>query len=412
MKWLVLALALPAAALADDPQAAVFADRGSPATLRAAIGDLLAEFGPRYPSGNEFLRRLDLIEKQMSAGTESARAAFSQLQREALVANPLVSGAPLVFVERQQYAPDHHNTGTDFQPGEISAQNLRAGAAIKTVDFGRGGRVQTLLTVPDGVAARSGRALRRHADRVRDAAQRTGQFPHLRDEQRRQRPAAAHAGVARHGPRSRLSARRPDRVRQHARHQILRLQPARPGQPVRHERRRFQHPPDQPQQPVRLAPVGHARWPHPVRSLGIRGPRLRAVVRLVDGEPRRHAARTLLRQQRVVARRDFRCPDHPRLAALRGDLQFVPRPAVGRDGDHRPRARPGRRRAGRAELARRHPCRICATARTTARARTWGIRSSARSTRSGRCPSSTRTRIRSATPRPDKARGNTSFVRA
>lgn len=148
----VCCVALASLALADRPQATVFADRGSPATLRAAIGDLVAEFGPRYPSGNEFLRRLDRIEKQMSAGTDSARAAFGQLQREALIANPLVSGAPLVFVERQQYAPDHHNTGTDFQPGEISARNFRAGAAIKTVDLGRGGQVQTLLTVPDGVA--------------------------------------------------------------------------------------------------------------------------------------------------------------------------------------------------------------------------------------------------------------------
>ncbi|MBI5818362.1 MAG: hypothetical protein HZA88_05195, partial [Verrucomicrobia bacterium] len=152
MKWLVLTLALPAVALADRPQASVFADRGSPATLRAAIRDLVADFGPRYPSGDEFLRRLDQIEKQMSSDTNSVRVAFSQLQREALIANPLVNGAPIVFVERLQYAPDHHNTGTDFQPGEISAKNFGAGAAIKTVDFRRGGRVQTLLAFPDGVA--------------------------------------------------------------------------------------------------------------------------------------------------------------------------------------------------------------------------------------------------------------------
>lgn len=152
LRSVVLALVLPAVSVADGPQAAVFADRGSPQTLRAAIGDLTAEFGPRYPAGHEFLRRLHSIEKEMSAGTESARAAFSRLRRESLVANPLVSGAPIVFVERQQYARDHHNTGTDFQPGEISARNFRTGAAIKTVDFGQDSRVQTLLTVPDGVA--------------------------------------------------------------------------------------------------------------------------------------------------------------------------------------------------------------------------------------------------------------------
>ena len=35
---------------------------------------------------------------------------------------------------------------------EIIAPNLRPGVAIKTADRGRGGLVQTLLTVLDGVA--------------------------------------------------------------------------------------------------------------------------------------------------------------------------------------------------------------------------------------------------------------------
>lgn len=152
MKWLVLVWALPAAALADNPQMTDVAACGGPATLRAAIGDLQATFGPRYPAGGEFLRRLDAIEKQIQTGADSARTAFVQLQRDALIANPLVSGSPIVFVERQQYAPDHHNTGTDFQPGEISARSLRTGAAIKTVDFRQGARVRTLLTVPAGIA--------------------------------------------------------------------------------------------------------------------------------------------------------------------------------------------------------------------------------------------------------------------
>lgn len=151
MRGIVLALALTAVAQADAPPANPFADRGTPATLRAAIDDLLARFGPRYPDGNQFLRRLDALQQQ-PAEAAATRAAFRQLQREALLANPLVCEAPVLFVERQQYAPDHHNTGTDFQPGEISANGVRAGAAIKTVDFGRDGCVRTLLTAPDGVA--------------------------------------------------------------------------------------------------------------------------------------------------------------------------------------------------------------------------------------------------------------------
>jgi hypothetical protein len=152
MNWLIVVLALPAAAFVANPVASAPPSGGSPATLRAAIADLQAAFGPRYPSGSEFLRRLERIEKQIQLGLDSGRAAFAELQRAALVENPMVSGAPIVFVERQQYAPDHHNTGTDFQPGEVSAHSLRTGAAIKTVDFGRGGRLRTLLAVPNGVA--------------------------------------------------------------------------------------------------------------------------------------------------------------------------------------------------------------------------------------------------------------------
>lgn len=154
MKWSLLAWvwAWAVVAAADTPQAPDVAECGSPESLRAAICDLLADFGPRYPAGDAFLDRLDRLAPQVRAGAEGSRAAFRQLQREALIANPLVSGTPVVFVERPQYAPDHHNTGTDFQPGEISAPAFRPGAAIRAVDFGRGGLVRTLLTVPDGVA--------------------------------------------------------------------------------------------------------------------------------------------------------------------------------------------------------------------------------------------------------------------
>jgi hypothetical protein len=57
----------------------------------------------------------------------------------------------VVYVVRRQYAPDHHNTGTDFSVGECSAGNLRPGAAIRTVDFADGGKTATLLDMPQGV---------------------------------------------------------------------------------------------------------------------------------------------------------------------------------------------------------------------------------------------------------------------
>ena len=51
---------------------------------------------------------------------------------------------------RHQYAKDHHNTGTDFQPGEVSHAAYRPGAAIKAIDLARGGSLRTLLETQRG----------------------------------------------------------------------------------------------------------------------------------------------------------------------------------------------------------------------------------------------------------------------
>jgi hypothetical protein len=64
----------------------------------------------------------------------------------------LVNSQPIVFVTHAQYPGDHHNTATMFQTGEINAGKFRGPGAIKTIDFGRGGEVTTLLEVPDGIA--------------------------------------------------------------------------------------------------------------------------------------------------------------------------------------------------------------------------------------------------------------------
>ena len=128
-----------------------FANQGSPATLRAAIRDLMSDFGPRYPSGDEFLRRLDAIEKQMAAGADSGRAAFALLQREALAASPLLSGAPILFVVREQYLPDHHNTETIFHTGEPNCTKYRPGGALKILDPATGRTAVLLDPGPEGL---------------------------------------------------------------------------------------------------------------------------------------------------------------------------------------------------------------------------------------------------------------------
>jgi len=125
-------------------------------SLRAAMVDLIADFGPRYPDGEPFLKQLDALKPRLSGGDAVARAAAAKeldaLQRRALIANPLVSGAPILFVVRHQYAPDHHNTGTDFQPGPFIFLSGRhsPGAALKAIDFSRGGESRTLLATEQG----------------------------------------------------------------------------------------------------------------------------------------------------------------------------------------------------------------------------------------------------------------------
>jgi hypothetical protein len=125
--------------------------------LRAAIRDLRATFSDRYPRGPGFLARLDgLVDRAKRAGGEQtarAQAELDLLRREALVANPLVSGRPILFVTRKQFRPDHHNTETMFQTGEINTGSFEGGGALKTLEFAPDGRekTRTLLELPQGI---------------------------------------------------------------------------------------------------------------------------------------------------------------------------------------------------------------------------------------------------------------------
>ncbi|MCG8510959.1 MAG: hypothetical protein MI741_17185, partial [Rhodospirillales bacterium] len=115
-------------------------------TLRAAITDLIETFGDRYPYGQEYLKRSLIVEATQD------NEEFEKLRREALIANPLLSGQPILYVARHQYAGDHHSTATLFQTGEINANKFRGPGAIRLIDFSKAGEVTTLLDVPQGVA--------------------------------------------------------------------------------------------------------------------------------------------------------------------------------------------------------------------------------------------------------------------
>ncbi|NQU21750.1 MAG: hypothetical protein HQ567_10740, partial [Candidatus Nealsonbacteria bacterium] len=133
------------------------------ASLRVAIEDLMQTFPKRYTNGTEFLKRLEQIEKQTADAKPDQPTdlgpQFDALRREALVANPLISGQPILFVVRQQYRSHYHAIDTLFHTDEFNPDRgvmhstlFGPGGAMKSIDFGRGGKVTTLLEVPDGIA--------------------------------------------------------------------------------------------------------------------------------------------------------------------------------------------------------------------------------------------------------------------
>lgn len=65
-------------------------------------------------------------------------------------ASSLLAGKQILFVEREQYAPDHHNTATMFQAGEINENSFTPGAALRIYDVSTQ-EVHTLLELKDGM---------------------------------------------------------------------------------------------------------------------------------------------------------------------------------------------------------------------------------------------------------------------
>ena len=57
---------------------------------------------------------------------------------------------PILYISRPQYRPDHHNTATMFQKGEINQGSFEGGASMK-VWFPETDEVRTLLSLPEGI---------------------------------------------------------------------------------------------------------------------------------------------------------------------------------------------------------------------------------------------------------------------
>lgn len=117
---------------------------GTRETLKAAICNLRNTFGQDYPEGTGYLARLEKLSPDNT--TE-----LKKLQREALLANPLVRNQPIVFIHRNAYRYVHGPDETMFQPNEPEVRGGFTGrAALKVVDV-QSGKTGTILASDTGI---------------------------------------------------------------------------------------------------------------------------------------------------------------------------------------------------------------------------------------------------------------------
>lgn len=65
-------------------------------------------------------------------------------------AKDILKNQKILYIEREQYAPDHHNTATLFQYGEINENSFAPGGAMRLYDVNTG-KTQTLIETQTGV---------------------------------------------------------------------------------------------------------------------------------------------------------------------------------------------------------------------------------------------------------------------
>ncbi len=140
------------------------------ASLKAAVEDLAETFPDQYVGYRDrlaqFETRMQQLEEAVAGGDEAATKQllelvdqFEAFRREALIANPLVSGRPILYVVRRQYSSHYHAIDTLFHTDEFNpdreimhSQLFEGGGAMKRIDFAQGGKVTTLIDVPEGIA--------------------------------------------------------------------------------------------------------------------------------------------------------------------------------------------------------------------------------------------------------------------
>jgi formylglycine-generating enzyme required for sulfatase activity len=126
-----------------------------PGALRRAITDLTETFGPRYPRGTEYLRRLAAIEaaltaeKDQSAARQRVRPLLAALLSEALLANPLLDFDRLLVVKRSLASP-RLGLPQNWQSNSSLPATGYDNAIVTLSPVNAGGHFATLYQPPGG----------------------------------------------------------------------------------------------------------------------------------------------------------------------------------------------------------------------------------------------------------------------
>ena len=114
-------------------------------SLINAIEDISKTYGKAYKKGDEYLAQAKLIRKNMEKG-KTGQDAFKKLQYKALIANPLLTGKPILFTV---HAQDKYGTHIYMRPTGFQ----KYGSSLKVLDL-KTGKTHILVSAPKGIIRR------------------------------------------------------------------------------------------------------------------------------------------------------------------------------------------------------------------------------------------------------------------
>ena len=119
-------------------------------SLRLAVGDLTETFGPRYPRGREYLRRLSELQEAARVGDKAVGEKLRRLRREALLANPLLGFEHLLLVRRRIKTPRDPGFPSNHECNSSLKRTGHDNEIAVLSPVGAGGKLRTLYRPTDG----------------------------------------------------------------------------------------------------------------------------------------------------------------------------------------------------------------------------------------------------------------------